>query len=724
METSGIVQAAVLRKATALTEAEAKRLLAEYGVPVVDEAVVHTSREAVTRAETFGFPVVLKGLGARLTHKSERGLVALDLRSAFEVADAFARVRDAAGEDGEGCLIQKMVAGRREFVAGCFRDPQFGPVVMFGLGGIFAEALGDVVFRMAPLDSVDVACMTTALSASALLGDFRGERAAEMEQLEQTLFGLSNLIVRHPEIREIDINPLIVTPEGHIVAVDALVALDAEPQSSSARPDGGAPDVRDRVVQAAIARMVRPRSIAVVGVKRPGGRALVGTDLFKQLQDFGYPGRLYPINPRAAGQSIHGHPAYARLQDLPEVPDLVIVCVPARFVPDALADCAAVGCRNIHVFAAGFKETGEPEGAALQAKIESIAETGGLHVIGPNCMGFYVPEAGMVTWPNPPTESGPVGLISQSGGHSRDFTKFASTRFGIHFSKVVSYGNALTLGGTDFLKFMATDEKTRIILIYLEGIDDGREFFETVRRTSPDKPVIVFKAGMTAAGVRTAASHTGALAGSERIWRTFFEQSGAVRATSLEEMADLTQAFLHLPACKGRRVAVLGSGGGISVNAADACADAGLDLPAFSWELFAALDDSLSHSGTIVSNPIDAHRLFFDLSLLGRLLDRLAGGDEVDMFIVFLHLDWLYTDGGRSQAFMENVADYIGRQGKAAAGGKPLVVACRQYLDIPEVGQAAGRMRTILLGSGVPVFDSMPAAVTTLAKLADYHEWR
>ncbi|MBI5895135.1 MAG: acetate--CoA ligase family protein [Desulfobacterales bacterium] len=719
MEPTDVIDAAIRRNAKTLNEAEAKCLLASHGVPVVAEAVVRTAPEAVRQAALFGFPVVMKGLGARLTHKSDRGLVALDLRSEAEVGEAFARIRDAAGSDWEGCLVQALVPGRREFAAGFFRDPQFGPVVMFGLGGIFAEAFEDVVFRMPPLSRAEIDGMIEALACRKLLSDFRGETAVDRVQLVQALTGMCRLGAIHSAIKEIDINPLIVQPDGKIVAVDALIGLDTDHREESDRNRVS----RDQAaIDQAIDQMVHPESIAVVGARRAGGNSLSGADLFKQLQDFGFPGRLYPINPRAS-ETIHGCKAYPDLFSLPEIPDHVIISVPAKFVPGVLSDCAAVGIKNIHIFTAGFKETGEEEGLQLQVKIEDIAQKGGLHVIGPNCMGLYVPGSRMVTWPEAPARSGPVAFISQSGGHARDFTKLASSRFGIHFSVVVSYGNALTLDGTDFLRYAAKDDQTRVILMYLEGIADGRAFFDVVRQVSLIKPVIILKAGLTDAGVRVAASHTGALAGSRKIWDAFFCQSGAVRATSLNEMAAFTQSFLHLKKCPGRRVAILGSGGGISVNAADACTSSGLILPAFPPGLFTVDGEPMSTAGNIITNPIDAHRMFFDLPLLGRMIKRLTEGSHVDMYIVFLQLDWLFTDSGRDVAYLEKIATYIATEGKRLADGNPLVVAWRRNLEIPVLQELTTRIQRVLLNAGVPVYEGISSAVSALSKLAGYHEF-
>jgi acyl-CoA synthetase (NDP forming) len=206
MQPSDIIKYASSAGRNALTEAESKQLLKHYGIPVVEEWIVKTEAEAVRQAQETGFPVVLKGLGAALTHKTERGLVKLNLRNATEVQKAARQVIRAAGPDLEGLLIQPMLTGKREFVAGLFNDDQFGPVVMFGLGGVFTEALDDVVFRVAPLDEIEAGRMLDELRSADLLGPFRGEQPANRRQLIQALVGLSRLSSELPDITEVDVN--------------------------------------------------------------------------------------------------------------------------------------------------------------------------------------------------------------------------------------------------------------------------------------------------------------------------------------------------------------------------------------------------------------------------------------------------------------------------------------------------------------------------------------
>ena len=705
-----------------LTEAESKAVLKNYNIPVVPESIVLSTDEAVKEAHNMGFPVVLKGLGANLIHKTERGLVIIDNRSEDDVRESFCRIRKSSGDDWEGCLVQPMVQGKREFTAGLFRDPQFGPVVMFGLGGIFTEAIGDVAFRLTPVTRMDIVKMLEDLSCRKLLSNFRGEPAVDLEQVIQIIMGLSRLGAEYPEITEVDINPLIVMPDGHLTAVDALIVVVGGTKQKNITGDNKYALERVESIQQAIDAMVNPKSIAVIGAKRPNAGLLPGADIFNTIREFGFSGNLYPINPRA--DEIHGYKAYPDLFSLPEIPDLVIICVPAENVPKTLQECAASGSKKVHIFASGFKETNDVQGIRLQDEIEQIAHDGGLHVIGPNCMGLYVPKSKIVTWPEAFRQSGPIAFISQSGGHSRDFTKYAGSRFGMYFSKVISYGNALTLDCTDFLEYLLKDEQTKLILMYIEGVKDGQKFFKLVRQTNLRKPVVLFKAGLTDEGIKMAASHTGALAGSQKIWDAFFKQSGAIRVDSLEEMADTALVLLHLNKCSGRRVAVLGSGGGISVNAADTCSKAGLELPSFSAELIRQFQTFIPAAGNIIGNPLDAYKIFFDLELLGRALEILSNGMHADMFIIFLHLDWLFTDNRNSGEHIKKTANYIASEAKKRINGKPFVVAWRQYLDNPAAKKAASALEKILLNAGVPVYKSLNDAVSALSKMAEYHEFR
>jgi acyl-CoA synthetase (NDP forming) len=291
--------------------------------------------------------------------------------------------------------------------------------------------------------------------------------------------------------------------------------------------------------------MFYPRSVALVGVSaNPAGFGATG--FLMQLRRVGFPGGIYPVNPKAA--EIQGLKTYPDLKSIPEVVDLVTVAVPAPRVPEVLEDCIAAGVKNVHIFSSGFSETGEEEGQQLETRITEIIRRGGLRVVGPNCMGIYVPASKLTAFGADPAGSGPVAFISQSGGHANFLTRYAQG-LGIRFSKVISFGNACGLQALDFLEYLAEDTETKIITMYLEGIKNGNEFTRLVRAINRTKPVIVWKGGLTESGSRAVASHTGSLAGEGRVWDAFFAQTGAVRVNSLEEIVDVVMAFQHLTPC-------------------------------------------------------------------------------------------------------------------------------------------------------------------------------
>ena len=717
MEAADAITKSVDEQIVALTEAQSKELLKNYKVPVVEEAIALTPQEAADKAQEFGFPVVLKGLGAKLTHKTERGLVKLNLSSADDVKKACEEIRKSAGEELEGFLLQPQIQGRREFVAGLFQDEQFGPVVMFGLGGVFTEALQDVVFRIAPFDEIQAQSMIEEIMSRKLLGEFRGEASANKEQLIETLLGLSRLGTERADIKEVDINPLLISPDGQVTAVDALVVLDKNNEAAARKRFAERTPQEIKELNAALDQATHAKSIAVIGAMRPRIRGFRG--MFGCIKDYGFPGKLYPINPKA--QEIDGIKAYPSLVALKKPVDLVVVSVPSPFVPDALRDCVASGSKNVHIFSSGFKETGEEEGLKLQAQIETIAEEGKLNVIGPNCMGFYVPKSRIVTWIAPPEKSGPVAFITQSGGHAQDFTNYASTRFGLYFSKVISYGNALTMDSTDFLEYLSHDEDTKVITMYLEGVKNGRKLLELVTRINKEKPVIILKAGLTESGARAVSSHTGSMAGGEKIWNAVFKQSGAVRVNSLEEMANVAAAFIYADKSEGRRVAVIGTGGGIGVAAADSCAQAGLDLVSLPDEVTQKLREHIPPAGNMIRNPIDAHILFTELEALGKTLELLSHG-YIDMFVFSLHIEWLYNFDNGAQ--IETIANFIAHSAKKHARGKPIAVVLRQYNPHPRYTKKRVLLQNILCDAGIPAYNALPQAVFALAKLAEYCEFQ
>lgn len=577
-------------EARVLNEAEAKALLAGYGVPIVPERQVEGTAAAADTAAEIGFPVVLKGLGARLTHKTEMGLVRVGLTDGDAVAAAAAEMTEAAGADLEGFLVQPQVAGDRELVAGLFRDPQFGPVVMFGIGGVFTEALADVTFRIAPLDDTDAAEMLEELRAGDLLGPFRGMAAADRDALRATLTGLSRLALERPDIAEVDLNPLIVGPDGRVTAVDALVAIRPPVPSSEAPPP---------VDPTRLGKLFHPRSVAFVGASAQLGKW--GQNLFSITVAKGFPGEVYLVNPR--GGEIAGRPVYRTVAEIPGEVDLAVVTIPAARVPDLIPQFQEKGIPSMVLITSGYAEVGE-EGRAAERELMDQARAADILVLGPNTMGICNPHVrfyctGSHVWPEP----GDTAVVAQSGNMGAQLLAFAENQ-GIGIRGFAGSGNEAMITIEDYLEAFEADATTRNVLLYLESVKNGRRFFEVARRMGREKPIILLKGGRTGAGGKAAASHTGALAGDNRVFEAVCRQAGIVTAEYPMDLLDLSAAFSSLPLPRGGRVAIMTLGGGWGVVTSDLCAEHGLEVPALSPAVCAAIDEILPPYWSR-GNPVD-----------------------------------------------------------------------------------------------------------------------
>lgn len=460
-----------------------------------------------------------------------------------------------------------------------------------------------------------------------------------------------------------------------------------------------------------------PKTLAIVGVSRsdhmshPG---YTGSRLFGILREAGFHGRIYPVNPKA--DMIDGVKAYPTVTAIPERPDLVIVGTPSATVPQVLEDCARAGALDVQILTSGFAETGEAEGKRLEDAILEIAERTGLRVIGPNCMGFQIPAIKMKMFEEVELAEGPVAFVSQSGGHARIFL-LQGPRVGIGFSKVISYGNALVMDAIDFLEYLATDSETRIICTYLEGIrKDGGELMQLVRSVNAEKPIVVWKGGLTYSGARAASSHTGSLAGDRQVWDAFFKQTGAISVGSIDEMSEVSIALLHVSASAGRRVAVLGAGGGDSVATGDICAEEGLEMPPISAQTKAGLLEFVSLVNQGVSNPLDVPSVFGDLSKLRRTLELLVADPLID--IVILHVGgefFAHLWGQRMSQLTQCILD-ISRNNQR---GKPIVIAVTNESRIAPPDKYAEE----LVRAGIPAYTSLRGACRALSRVASYHEF-
>jgi acyl-CoA synthetase (NDP forming) len=454
-----------------------------------------------------------------------------------------------------------------------------------------------------------------------------------------------------------------------------------------------------------------PESIAIVGISRKGGSLIpgyTGLQLFKGLKEYGYKGRLYPVNPKAT--EILGEKAYASVVDIPERLDLVIVAVQAPVVPQVIDDCVAAKARYVHICSSGFGETGLAEGERLEREVLEKAVNGGVKIIGPNCMGFNVPSAQITTFPDIGVlPRGTVGFITQSGGHARSFLMNAQT-MGLGFSSVISYGNGLMLDAVDFTEYLAEDLETEIICIYLEGIRRGRRLAEVVKRTTPRKPVILWKGGLTTPGSRAASSHTGSMAGSESIWNGFYRQTGSIRADTLEELVETAMALHMFRPFSSARTAVMTMGGGSTVQSGDICGREGLVVPRFSPDTIRELFEFVSTVNQGLSNPMDVPGMLLDPIGFPRALRLIAADKNIDLILIGLPSQLIAGEHG---VLIQHIKEF----NRECPQGKQIAVAVTDNWDQYETGSPCRSLRQ----KGIPVFRSFSGACRAINRIAKYY---
>lgn len=579
---------------SALTAPEAKALADAYGIAVPGEALARDVEEAVVHADRLGGKVVLKIVSPDVLHKTDAGGVVVGVEGAAEVRSAFRRIVEsvrAYAPDAriDGVQVQQLLPPGQEVIVGAVTDPTFGKVVAFGLGGVLVEVLRDVTFRLAPVSADEAESMLDSIGAAEVLRGVRGAPAVDRRALSEQIRRVSRLVSDFPEIAEVDLNPVVATPDG-AVAADVRVIL-AEGVPRRRRRYG-----REEIL-ASMRRLMQPRSVVVIGASNEPGK--IGNSVMRNLVDGGFPGEIHPVNPRA--DDILGRKAYKSVTDVPGEVDVAVFAIPARFVAAALEEVGRKGVPNAVLIPSGFAETGEQ---ALQDEVVAVAERHGVRILGPNIYGYYSTWQDLcATFCTPYDVRGGVALTSQSGGIGMAILGFArATRTGV--SAIVGLGNKSDLDEDDLLTWFGEDPNTDCIAMHLEDLKDGRAFVEAARATVPKKPVVVLKAGRTRAGARAAGSHTGALAGDDAVYDDVLRQSGVIRAPGLNEMLEFARALPVLPAPAGDNVVIITGAGGSGVLLSDAIVDNGLRLMEIPPDLDAAFREFIPPFGA-AGNPVD-----------------------------------------------------------------------------------------------------------------------
>ena len=681
-----------------ITEEISKSVLKKYGVKVPGYALVNSAKEATKAARKLGYPLVMKVVSPQILHKTDVGGVKVGLQNEKEVKKAFndmyKRLSKKKGVQLKGILLEKMVPQGVELIVGLQNDPQFGPVIMVGLGGVLTEIFKDVAFRMLPITVADAKSMLQELKGAKILQGFRGSKPIDQNMLAKALVQIGKLGVDNAGYFDsIDFNPIVVYPKSYYV-VDAKILLRKEFKQnaiSTAQPNAEFME-----------KFFTPQSVALVGASATPGK--IGNSVLDSIAKHDYKGRVYPINPKA--DEILGIKCYPSLEAIQDPIDLVVVCVDLSVTPPVLEACAKKGIHSVVIVSGGGKELGG-ERAAMEAEIKRLSEQHRIRIIGPNCIGMFNAanrldcafqgQARMVR-----ARLGDVAFLSQSGTMGISFLETADS-FGL--SKMVSYGNRSDVDEADMIWYLASDPQTKVITLYVEGFGDGRKFIETAKRVMAEKhkPVVMWKSGRTALGAKQAASHTGSLGGSNAIIMGAFKQAGIISVDSYQELAGVVKALSWQPAAKGNRSGLVSNGAGPMIGAIDHFERFGLEVAKVTEATLGEMKAHYPPTYVLGSgNPVDVTG--------GANADdyRYAIQKFMDDPNVDIIMPWFVF---QDDPLEETIIDYLGefsRQGK-----KPILVGGNG-------GPYTQRVSALIEKHKVPVYDDIRTWVAAAAGLLQW----
>ena len=687
---NNIINKVMEDKRKVLYEHEAKDLLSLVGLPTTRYRVVKDREGAIEAAHEIGFPVALKIVSPQVLHKSDAGGVVLDIGDDDELGASYDMIIDRVKEkvpeaEIHGVLVEEMASPSVEVIVGATRDAQFGPTVMFGVGGILTEIIKDVSFRVAPLSLDEAIKMMGEIKSHGVLEGVRGMPVVDKAVLADMIVKTSRLMLENPGIAAIDLNPVMVYGDAAKI-VDARIILGDEGVSDVAMEPA---DDLDAVLN--------PSSVAVIGASASPDK--IGHKILKNIVEAGFSGAVYPVNPR--GGEILGLEAYPSVLDAPGDVDTVVVVVPSRFVPGVMEECVQKGVKGAVIISSGFKDVG-PEGAELEKLVLVTAARGGIRIVGPNCQGVSNPVLGFcATWPLI-SQVGDVAVISQSGSIALEVPSFLVDNH-IGYSKSVALGNKSDVDEADLISWLGRDEGTRVIAVYTEGTDEGRKLMVAIRDASATKPVLILKGGKTEAGRKAVLAHTGSLAGSGEVFEAAVSQSGGFCVGSLEELLDAAKAFSMLPVPRGPNLLVVTSSGGAGILSSDASEKAGLTLSTLSRDTVDRLKAVLPDF-CILRNPLDlTGNALTEPRMYRDALKVVLESGEADMVLVVF--------GDPIQDTVELLGEAVE---KAEEKGVPVVVNYLGGADVQKVEVDA------LQRNGIPVYQTPERAITALGYLNRY----
>ncbi len=457
-----------------------------------------------------------------------------------------------------------------------------------------------------------------------------------------------------------------------------------------------------------------PGSVAIIGASRTPGKA--GHNIIENLLRLGYKGKIYPVNPEA--KNILGLPVYPDLKHIPEPPQLALIVLPPSLVLLAFEECVARGTKAVIIESAGFAEMDEA-GAKVEKQIAQIARQAGVRVMGPNSVGTINPAKNFdaslgrlnkIFLPNTAIKPGPVGFVGQTGLFTGVFLPLINSELGI--SKIACLGNKCDVDESDLLEYLGDDPTTRVIAMYLESIKDGRRFLSLSRRIIKEKPIVILKSAITEGGARASATHTGSIAGEDRVYDAAFRQSGITRVAKFEQLWDVIKAFLYSPLPKGNRVAIINLAGSGCVIDVDACVKNGLRIAELSPATIAKVK-TVYPDWWWVRSPIDVWAAVetsgFEATYT--IITRAALEDDgVDAVLVIMAaIDWI--PGKDIPSLFKDI--------KKEFPDKP-------FLAVNPLGdrEIYLRMSQGFQKLGIPTYTSAEDAIATLAAQYRYQQYR
>jgi 3-hydroxypropionyl-CoA synthetase (ADP-forming) len=574
-----------------LPEDLGKALIAQFGMKVPSGKRATSFDEVRGVASELGYPLVVKALVPDLVHKSDRGAVKVGVQNNSALRKATKELWDLF--PGVPLLVEKMVEPGVELIIGLTNDVHFGPSLMVGTGGVFADLLQDVGFVMLPVERYHVFQVLTGLKAYRLLTGFRGGPAYDVDKIVDAIMGFVQFGTETAGYYEsVDINPLVVNEHG-MTALDVKILIN--PTYVVQSPEEPLVDTRF------LDRFFSPRSVAVIGASATPGKS--GNVVIRNILANDYTGKIYLVNPK--GGEILGMSVQPSIACLPDGIDLAIVVLPAKETPQALRECAGKGIKHIVLLAGGFAEVDE-YGAEIQQEMIDIIREKGIRVIGPNTSGHTSTPHQFTSslFPLGKIRRGKVSYLAQTGNFATHTMRYILT--GEHFgvARVIGLGNKIDIEESEALKYLADDPETHAILMYLESIKRPRRFLEIAREVTRHKPVVMLKGGVTEAGKKAAVAHTAALASEDRLVDGLLSQAGIVRVKDYTHLILAGKALSMVPLPKGNRVSFLAPSGAMLVVLSDFCISLGLEVPELEEETRQRLQE-ISPPYIRMRNPVD-----------------------------------------------------------------------------------------------------------------------